>query len=70
MVHENVRAVCPLCGNDRVIQVTTFRHGEPDGRKAFCAGSLGCHAWWNVETEAPTGAPTSAPVDGRGLVVL
>ena len=45
------RRVCPYCGNDRMIDVTMFERGKESGRRTFCAGTLGCHAWWDAGDE-------------------
>jgi hypothetical protein len=59
MIHDIRRPACPHCGNDHLVHVTVFQNGEPDGRKAFCAGQRGCHAWWNVEAWKPE--PAAGP---------
>lgn len=41
---------CPLCGNDRLVRVTRFTDGAPDQKRAICAGSLGCEAWFDPDT--------------------
>ncbi len=52
-VMSNVRpANCPFCGNDRVLEVTRF-HAEGARVLAFCAGALGCHAWWDAAGSDP-----------------
>lgn len=43
---------CPFCGNDRVVNVTQFQAGEGI-RRAYCAGTLGCQAWWNPTLPDP-----------------
>lgn len=60
-------AACPFCGNDRIVHVNRLVGGESE-RRAFCAGALGCHAWWNAATLAPVPAPTETRLPG-GLVL-
>jgi len=61
--------ICPYCGNDRVVLVTTFLDGREDRRRSFCAGSLGCHVWWDAESGvvlAREGVAAAVGAVGRG----
>lgn len=49
---RNASTSCPLCGNDRIVRVTRFTDGQPDQKRAICAGSLGCEAWFDPDTRA------------------
>lgn len=51
-MHDTVLSNCPFCGNDRVVHVTRF-HDEGTDVHSFCAGVLGCHAWWDPADPEP-----------------
>jgi hypothetical protein len=53
MSKRAARAVCPLCGNDRIVRVTRFVGGNVEERRAVCVGSLGCDGWFDADTLEP-----------------
>ena len=59
---SQARAVCPICGNDRIVQATSADSGRLE-RRSYCAGSLGCFTWWDPATLAPVPPPSRSGFD-------
>lgn len=57
------RLVCPACGNDVLIEVTTYSPRAGEESRLYCAGTLGCCVWWGVAADGlellAAEAPTS-----------